>query len=90
MLHFIIFQAWSVVTNWLNPSNYCINQESNEGCLLFIIIDLYNDNSLNLFYFTIIVPEDVKESLQILIQTPLAKRLVEWYLGNIINLYTYI
>ncbi|CAI2195367.1 18736_t:CDS:10, partial [Funneliformis geosporum] len=49
-------KAWLVVTGWLNPSIYSIDQE---------------------------IPADVKEYLQILIQTPLAKRLVEWYLDAI-------
>ncbi|RGB32642.1 hypothetical protein C1646_211222 [Rhizophagus diaphanus] len=48
-------EAWSVVTNWLNPNNYNINQE---------------------------IPSDVKENLQILVQTSLPTRLIEWYLGK--------
>lgn len=38
--------------------------------------------SLAQFYLFIIVPLDVKENLQILVQTSLATRLVEWYLGK--------
>ncbi|CAB4423597.1 unnamed protein product [Rhizophagus irregularis] len=49
-------KAWSVVTNWLNPNNYNINQE---------------------------IPADVKENLQILVQTSLATRLIEWYLDAV-------
>lgn len=47
---------------------------------LLIIIHLC---SLTQFYlFFIIVPADVKENLQILVQTSLATRLIEWYLGK--------
>ena len=34
LINLVHIKAWSVVTNWLNPSNYNLNQESNKEHLL--------------------------------------------------------